>query len=183
MALPSSARSRLLKGFPPVSAKDARVLILGSMPGAASLQAHQYYAHPQNRFWPIMGELVGATPALPYAQRLLRLQQSGIALWDVFDRCERDGSLDSAIRDDTAQANDFIAFFGGHRGIRTVLFNGAKAESGFRRLAGVQPDALGLQCVRLPSTSPANASTAPAVKLAAWREALEGAGILAPPLA
>jgi len=178
MATPSSASSRLLKGFPPVSAKDARVLILGSMPGVASLQAHQYYAHPHNRFWPIMGELVGAAPDLPYAQRLLRLKQSGIALWDVFDRCERDGSLDSAIRDETAQANDFIAFFDAHRGIRTVLFNGAKAESGFRRLAGVQPGALGVRCVRLPSTSPANASMAPAVKLAAWREALEGAGIL-----
>ncbi|MFC3815679.1 DNA-deoxyinosine glycosylase [Lysobacter sp. GCM10012299] len=178
MASTASDSSRLLKGFPPVSAKDARVLILGSMPGAASLQAHQYYAHPHNRFWPIMGELVGAMPALPYEERLLRLRQSGIALWDVFDRCERDGSLDSAIRDDTAQANDFVAFFGAHRGIRTVLFNGAKAESGFRRLAGVQPDVLGLQCVRLPSTSPANASIAPGVKLAAWREALEAAGIL-----
>ncbi|UNK50200.1 DNA-deoxyinosine glycosylase [Lysobacter sp. S4-A87] len=175
--MPSSAPTRLLKGFPPVSAKDARVLILGSMPGTASLQAHQYYAHPHNRFWPIMGELVGATPALPYAQRLLRLKQSGIALWDVFDRCERDGGLDSAIRDDTAQANDFPAFFAGHRGVRTVLFNGAKAESGFRRLAGVQPDALGVQCVRLPSTSPANASIAPTVKLAAWRHALAQAGV------
>lgn len=181
MAMSPTASPRLLKGFPPVSAKDARVLILGSMPGAASLQAHQYYAHPHNRFWPIMGELVGAAPALPYAQRLLLLKQSGIALWDVFDRCERDGSLDSAIRDDTAQANDFVAFFQGHRGVGTVLFNGAKAESGFRRLAGVDPVALGLRCIRLPSSSPANASIAPAVKLAAWREALEGAGIVVPP--
>jgi TDG/mug DNA glycosylase family protein len=172
MATTSSASSRLLKGFPPVSAKDARVLILGSMPGAASLQAHQYYAHPQNRFWPIMGELVGALPALPYAQRLLRLKQSGIALWDVLDRCERDGSLDSAIRDVTAQANDFARFFADHPGIATVLFNGAKAESAFRRMVPAFADGSRLRLQRLPSTSPAHAGMSADAKLAAWRAAL-----------
>jgi hypoxanthine-DNA glycosylase len=89
----------------------ARALILGSMPGAASLRAAQYYAHPRNQFWPIMGELVGADPALPYEQRLDRLTSAGIALWDVFARCEREGSLDAHIRDDTAVANDFAEFF------------------------------------------------------------------------
>ncbi|HEY0502423.1 MAG TPA: DNA-deoxyinosine glycosylase, partial [Lysobacter sp.] len=127
------------------------------MPGAASLAAARYYAHPQNRFWPIMGELVGASPSLPYEERLARLRAAGIALWDVFERCEREGSLDSSIRDDTAQANDFAAFFRTHREVRTVLFNGAKAEAAYRRLAAPL-EAFGVRARRLPSTSPANAA-------------------------
>lgn len=166
----------LLQGFPPAAADDARVLVLGSMPGAASLQAARYYAHPHNRFWWIMGELVGAGPTLDYATRLERLCDAGIALWDVFDRCERVGSLDSAIRDDTAQVNDFAAFFAAHRGVRTVLFNGAKAATAYARFAPPL-EGFGVVARRLPSTSPANAATPPAAKLAAWREALQAAGI------
>jgi hypoxanthine-DNA glycosylase len=171
--------SMLLTGFPPVARPDARVLVLGSMPGAASLRAVQYYAHPQNRFWPIMGELVGALPALPYAARLRKLTASGIALWDVLAACEREGSLDSAIRDDTAEANDFAAFFTTHPAIGTVLFNGGKAEAAFRRFAlpSLQsPLSPRLDYRRLPSTSPANASQGAAYKLATWREALAAAG-------
>ncbi|GAA5075749.1 DNA-deoxyinosine glycosylase [Lysobacter panacisoli] len=176
MTASTSQNRPLLQGFPPVAAHDARVLVLGSMPGAASLQAQRYYAHPHNRFWPIMGELVGAAPTLPYEDRLQRLLDAGIALWDVLDRCEREGSLDSAIRDDTAQANDFTAFFAQHRDVRTVLFNGAKAEAAYARFA---PSLAGFGAIsrRLPSTSPANASIPPAAKLAAWREALQAAGI------
>lgn len=165
----------LLKGFAPVASPDARVLVLGSMPGAASLDAGRYYAHPHNRFWPIMGELVGALPTLPYECRLERLQAAGIALWDVFDRCERVGSLDSAIRDDTAQVNDFATFFAAHRKVRTVLFNGTKAETAFRRVPALAESGLAFR--RLPSTSPANAATSVAAKLTAWREALQAAGI------
>ncbi len=176
MDTPSRADSSLLQGFPPVATRDARVLVLGSMPGVASLQAERYYAHPRNAFWPIMGELVGADPALPYAQRLARLKSAGIALWDVLDRCEREGSLDSSIRDDTAQANDFASFFQMHGAIRTVLFNGAKAETSYRRLAPPLAT-FGVRSQRLPSTSPANASVVPAAKLAAWREALQAAGV------
>lgn len=175
---PSPSPSPRLNGFAPHARADALVLILGSMPGAKSLQAERYYAHPQNQFWPFMGELVGATPSLPYDQRLLRLATAGIALWDVLASCERAGSLDSAIRDECARANDFVAFFDAHRRIRSVLFNGAKAESSFRRqvLPGLA-DASRLMLLRLPSTSPANASQRRDAKLAAWREALSDAGV------
>jgi len=149
------------------------VLVLGSMPGAASLLAGQYYAHRQNRFWPFMGVLVGAHPALPYAQRLQRLGSAGIAVWDVIAHCRREGSLDTSIRDETV--NDFEPFLAQHPGVSTVLFNGAKAETTFLRrvptLAGGE-----LRHQRLPSTSPANASQTDAAKLAAWRDALRDAG-------
>ena len=95
--------------FPPVAGNDATVLILGSMPGKESLKQHQYYAHPQNAFWKIMGELVGAHPDLPYPQRLHALTNARIALWDVLETCERQGSLDSDIQNETA--NDFASFF------------------------------------------------------------------------
>ena len=85
--------------FPPAFRTDARVLILGSMPGEASLAAGRYYAHPRNAFWPIMGALFGAGAELPYDQRLARLNAAGVALWDVIARCRRPGSLDSAIED------------------------------------------------------------------------------------
>jgi hypoxanthine-DNA glycosylase len=176
MTAPFPPNPHFLQGLAPVAASDARVLVLGSMPGAASLSAARYYAHPQNRFWPIMGELVGALPSLPYEERLQRLEAAGIALWDVFDRCEREGSLDSSIRDATAAANDFATFFGRHSAIRAVLFNGAKAETAYRRLAPPL-EHFGIRSQRLPSTSPANASVSQAAKLAAWREALQAAGV------
>lgn len=165
----------LSHGFPPVAAPDARVLILGSMPGQASLQAGQYYAHQRNAFWRIMGDLLGAGPDLPYAQRLEKLTAAGIALWDVIAACERPGSLDAAIVGSSVAANDFRAFFAVHRNIAHVFFNGAAAEMAFRRhvLPGL-PD-LSLQLTRLPSTSPAHAARSYGDKLAAW------SAILAPP--
>ena len=172
----SRADSPLLQGFPAVAARDARVLLLGSMPGPASLRARRNYPHPRNAFWPIMGTLVGAAPTLPYARRLARLKSARIALWDVFDRCEREGSLDSAIVDATAQANDFAGFFRRHPDLTTVLFNGAKAEAAYRRL-GAPLEPFGLRAIRLPSTSPANASVSLPKKMAAWREALQAAGV------
>lgn len=176
MARRSPSRDALLQGLAPIAARDARVLILGSMPGAASLHAQRYYAHPRNHFWPIMGELIGADPALEYAQRLERLHAAGIALWDVLDRCEREGSLDSAIRDDTSQANDFTEFFRRHPQVRSVLFNGAKAQAAYARLAPPLAS-FDVRSHRLPSTSPANASVPFAGKLAAWRDALQAAGV------
>jgi hypoxanthine-DNA glycosylase len=157
----------LLQCFPPVAAAGARLLILGSMPGRASLDAQQYYAHKQNAFWRIMGELVGAGPQLPYAERLQRLAAAGIALWDVIAACEREGSLDSDIVGQSIRANDFAGFLAAHPGIRHIYFNGGAAETAFRRhvLPGlVKPPAL----CRLPSTSPAHAARNYAEKLNAW---------------
>lgn len=170
------AEGSRIRCFPPVAdPASARVLILGSMPGKASLDANQYYAHPRNQFWSIMGTLFGAHPALPYAERLAMLTGAGLALWDVLSSCERRGSLDSAIDLRSAQANDFAAFLGRHTGIRRVLFNGALAETCFRRdvMLHVRP----LDMLRLPSTSPAHAGLSATDKLHAWRTALQPSAV------
>ena len=119
----------LSHGFPPVAAPGARVLILGSMPGQASLRAAEYYAHERNAFWRIMGDLLGAGLDLPYAQRLEKLTAAGVALWDVIAACERAGSLDADIVGHSVVPNDFAAFFAAHRSIARVFFNGAAAET------------------------------------------------------
>jgi len=153
--------------FPPVAGASAKILILGSMPGKMSLQQNQYYAHPMNAFWKIMGELVGAHPQLPYPARLDILCQSGIALWDVLASCERTSSLDAHIRNEAA--NDFAAFFARHPRITRVFFNGAKAEQSFRKFVLGKQALPVLEFCRLPSTSPAHAGMRYADKLKAWR--------------
>ncbi len=165
-----------IHSFPPIAAPDARVLVLGSMPGLASLRLRQYYGHPQNAFWNIMAELLGFDAALDYTGRCAALVQHGIALWDVLAACERDGSLDSAIAPASSVPNDFAPFLERHRQIDRVCFNGAAAERLFRRhvLPGLVSGA-GLALQRLPSTSPAHAGMPFAQKLQAWR-ALRPAG-------
>lgn len=161
---------RRIRGFPPIEDADATVLILGSMPSEESLRAGQYYAHPRNAFWPIMGDLVGAGPGLEYTARARVLKSAGIALWDVLASCVREGSLDSAIAGDSVAVNDFPAFFQAHPGIVQVFFNGAMAEKCF--LKSVRPllePRLSLLFHRLPSTSPAHAGLTYAQKLEAWR--------------
>lgn len=158
----------VLQGFPPVADGRARVLILGSMPGVASLQCSEYYAHERNAFWRIMGDLIGAGPGLPYAERLRKLQAAGIALWDVIAVCERYGSLDADIVADSVQANDFGSFFAVHREICRVFFNGTAAEAHFRRHVLPALPAPAFAMHRLPSTSPAHAARSYPQKLAAW---------------
>lgn len=160
-----------LRSFAPLAAADAEVLILGSMPGQRSLEMHQYYAHPHNVFWHILGELAGAPPQLPYAERLAALKAARIALWDVLYSCEREGSLDSAICKETA--NDFAAFFVRHPRIARVYFNGAKAEQSFHKFVLGKQKLPPLEFARLPSTSPAHAGMSYADKLEAWREIVE----------
>ncbi len=161
----------MLTSFPPVALPDARVLILGSMPGERSLELHQYYGHPQNDFWRVLGEICGARPELPYAERLAKLTAAKIALWDVLQHCEREGSLDSAIVRATKAPNDFAAFLPACPLIRAIFFNGQEAESSFLKLVkpNLAPSLLsGITLARLPSTSPAN-RMARAEKLKAWR--------------
>lgn len=161
-----------VESFPPIADAGATRLILGSMPGVASLTAQRYYAHPQNAFWRIMGELFGFAADAGYDERVLVLRRAGIVLWDVLAACERPGSLDSAIKRDSEVANDIPALLATHPQIRQIFFNGGAAEATFRRHHAAilkRPD---LTFVRLPSTSPAHASLSYAQKCAVWRAAL-----------
>jgi TDG/mug DNA glycosylase family protein len=168
-----------VRSFKPIECPDAEVLILGSMPGVRSLQARQYYAHPQNAFWRIIAELLGLPAVSSYEERVRALQAARIAVWDVLKSCEREGSLDASIEDGTLIANDFRRFFREHPGIRQVFFNGAKAEACFRRhvLAGLGREkpqqgkwaVSSMRYTRLPSTSPAHAGMPYARKRDAWR--------------
>lgn len=166
--------ARRVRSFEPIASANARILILGSVPGIASLQAGQYYAHPQNRFWPIMGKLLGfELSQTPYTERMASLSDAGIALWDVLQSCERIGSLDSAIRPESQVVNDFVTFFAAHPLIRHVYFNGGHAERTFRRYARpLLSKQTVLECKRLPSTSPAHASLSFEDKLAHWQQIL-----------
>ena len=109
-----------VQSFPPIVSQQSKLLILGSMPGEASLKAGQYYAHPRNAFWQIMGELFGAGPSLPYQERVVMLQSIGVALWDSLQACVRPGSLDASIKEEVA--NDFPALFAKYPNITHVFF-------------------------------------------------------------
>jgi TDG/mug DNA glycosylase family protein len=157
--------------FPPIADARAELLILGSMPGKASLRAGQYYAFPRNAFWPIIEALFGIAAGQDYATRCARLRQQRIALWDVLKSCTRTSSLDSDIDESTIVANDLPAFLAAHRGVRAICFNGSMAEKSFDRyvLPALGGAAAAIPRLRLPSTSPANASFSFAQKLDRWR--------------
>jgi hypoxanthine-DNA glycosylase len=157
--------------FSPIANESAQILILGSMPGVLSLKANQYYAHPRNAFWRIMGNIYGFDADLPYEERVKKLTASGVALWDVLHTCARAGSLDSAIENKSQIANDFKLFFKQHPNIKLVGFNGAKAEERFKKLFFPLLNMNDITFVRLPSSSPAHTLTL-AQKIAAWRNAL-----------
>lgn len=169
----SPAPSGRIESFLPIARHDARILILGSMPGEASLAAGEYYAHPRNAFWPILADLLGFAADAPYARRVRALEQAHVAVWDVLHSCIRPGSLDADIECDSLQVNDFGHFLAQHPAITHVFFNGSTAETCFRRhvlrlLAGRS-----LQFARLPSTSPAHAARSLSAKREAWRAILE----------
>ena len=159
--------------FDAVETTDARVLILGTLPSVKSLEMGEYYAHARNSFWWIMGKLVGASPELAYEERLRKLKESGIALWDVCQSAERSGSSDAKILLETVKANDFHSFLSHHPRIELICFNGQPAEKLFRRKA--LPLLAGLRAIPhqvLDSTSPACARITREEKLARWRECL-----------
>ena len=164
----------LRTGLPAVVGANPRVLILGSLPGEASLAASQYYAHPQNQFWPLLQALWPRHPQPPradYAGRCEWLLERGLGLWDVYASCEREGSLDSAIR--CAQVNDFAGLRQRCPDLQLALHNGGESYKHAR-----QTEALGLIALKLPSTSPANASWSFDKKLQAWHHALAAHGLL-----
>lgn len=159
------ARKRL-KGFPPVLDARVRTLILGSFPSEASLAAGQYYAHPRNQFWRLLGAAIGEPLAeLPYERRLKRVLAHRIGIWDVLDACEREGSLDSSIR--RHRANDFARLKHLAPRLNRVVFNGGTAGRYAREFG-----AAGFETRIAPSTSPAHAARSFDQKLALWRAAL-----------
>ncbi len=159
----------LLYSFPPIEGPEARVLVLGSMPGVMSLRMQQYYGHPQNAFWRIVGAVLGFDAAAPYADRVSALVRRKVAVWDVLASCVREGSLDSDIDHATIVVNDFSAFLKAHPYVMRICFNGAKAESVYRKHVLPQLATKRVDHVRLPSTSPAHAGMPLDTKTDAWR--------------
>lgn len=161
-----------LQGLAPVASPAARLLVLGSFPSVASLAAQQYYAHPRNQFWPIVSRLLNLDlTTLSYPQRVQAACDAGLAIWDVYARCERRGSLDSAI--EAAVPNDLPALVARLPALRLIAHNGGESARAMRVTR-----TLGLPVLRLPSTSPAHASWSFERKLAAWRDAFVTAGLV-----
>lgn len=166
-----------VSSFAPIENESARVLILGSMPGIASLAAGQYYAHPQNAFWKIMQEILGIPADADYTVRVEALKRSNIALWDVLESCIRPGSMDAAIDMDSAKANDIKALLQRHPDIGCICFNGGIAEKIFKKRVLPSLGNYSIKYIRLPSTSPAYASMSFENKVMAWRAAIQGSHI------
>lgn len=159
------------EGFAPIVSENAKILILGSMPGVASLRKQQYYGHPRNAFWPIMEVLFGANTEYCYQLRKEILMANGIAVWDVLQSCDRLGSLDSNIETASIKVNNFMDFFSRYPLIAQVFFNGATAEKMYKKyiLPNLNHQFNYLQYQRLPSTSPAHASLTLEQKIQAWK--------------
>jgi G:T/U mismatch-specific DNA glycosylase len=158
----------MLHGLPAQIRDDCRVLILGSMPGAQSLQEARYYAHPRNRFWPLLGALCGVDPQLDYAARLQAVQACGVGLWDVIGQCRRRGSLDAAIVRGSEVPNPLPECIARLPRLRAIACNGAAAAQAFARFVQPQLPPRPLTVLALPSTSPANAACSLPRLQAAW---------------
>lgn len=165
----------VLQSFAPICGEQPRVLILGTMPGKMSLAQQQYYAHPQNAFWRILGELLHFDARGDYAARVESLKRAGIAVWDVLRFCVRESSLDADIEPASEVPNEIAQLLKKHRTVRRVCFNGGKAAQSYRRhvLPQLPDDLRAIEYCALPSTSPAHAGMRYAEKLAAWRVVLK----------
>lgn len=162
------------ESFAPICTTSAQILILGSMPGRASLRAAEYYAHPRNLFWRILADVHGELEPSCYSSKLDLLSKHNIALWDVLRFCEREGSLDSNIVGASEQANDFASFVQTLPKLKRIVFNGKKAEQSFRKhvVDTLLADQQAIELIGLPSTSPANASISYEEKFQRWEAAL-----------
>ncbi len=158
------------EGFSPIARADATVLILGSLPGQRSIDAGEYYAHPQNAFWKIMRSLYAVDGN--YEERCAALLEHRIALWDVLSSSIRPGSLDASIRTETATANDFCYYDTAHPEIHLIAFNGQKAQQLFRKFVHLDDVQQNVAAKALPSSSPAHAAMSWADKAGAWKTAL-----------
>ncbi len=163
-----------IQSFEPIIGTDPKIMILGSMPGVASLEAQQYYAHPRNAFWPIMAELFAVQWSADYARRVTQLRSLPVILWDVLKSCSREGSLDTAIAAHDVEPNPIPALLEQYPELALIAFNGATAERYFKRHVSTEiNNRWAMQCIRLPSTSPAHASLSLEQKLAHWRVILQ----------
>jgi len=146
------------------------VLVLGSLPGRQSILMQQYYAHPQNAFWPVMESLLGVDSSQPYRRRTTLLREAGVAVWDVLDSSVRPGSMDADIDESTALSNDIIGFLKRHKQVRAILFNGQTAARLFRKRAAHRLAEVGrdIDLHTLPSTSPAYAALGREEKIRRW---------------
>ena len=164
----------LVHSFEPIIGRDPRIIILGSMPGVVSLEAAEYYANPRNAFWSIMAELFNINKEGDYQTRVQQVSESPLILWDTLKACHRPGSLDSNIQKHQIEANDIVGLVNRYAGIRAIACNGAASEKYFRQLVvdSMSPDRE-IDLIKMPSTSPANASWTYERKLAAWRRLLE----------
>ncbi len=163
-----------VESFSPIVDGSATILILGSMPGVESLRAQQYYAHPRNAFWKIMQYILGFPEDATYPERTKAMKRNRIGLWDVMNSCERWGSLDSNIDQQSVKPNDFASLFREHPHIGRILFNGLAAETAYIKhvlpcLTGASRD---IPRLRLPSTSPAMARLSFDEKLEIWSRAI-----------
>lgn len=162
------------RGFAPIAGADARLLILGSLPGQRSLELQQYYGQPRNAFWSILGSLTGVTADAPYPGRVAGLIAVRIAVWDVVAAAHRAGSLDARIERETVKVNDFPTFFEQHAAIERICFNGATAQALYARhvIPRLPAHLAELPFTILPSTSPAHAALRPAAKQRVWKREL-----------
>lgn len=161
------------QGFAPIVGDKPKVLILGTMPSQKSLEQQQYYGHPQNRFWWIMGQLFGFDATLPYQDRVECVSQYPIVIWDVIASCHRPGSLDSAIDEQTLVPNTIPELLHAYPSIRYIAFNGKAAQRLFRKHLKDALVSMDVIQLALPSTSPAHASMKPEQKLEQWRQIIK----------
>ena len=141
--------SNRISSFPPIISNDAKIFILGSVPGVKSLEMQEYYAHPQNKFWKIIFELFNENFSEDYLEKIKILKKNKIAVWDVIDSCERVGSLDTTIKNE--ESNDILQLLKKYQNIKTIFCNGGKSYQNLQKIVGKNFE---IPIYLLPSTSP-----------------------------